>query len=75
MSGELLVILIVALIVFGPKKLPMLATHLGLLVRKLQQLKAQATTLLQQQVNELQLQENRRKAQEADKHYEKENSL
>ena len=71
-SGELLVILIVALIVFGPKKLSMLATHLGIVMRKLQQMKAQATTLWQQQLNELQLQENQRKAKEADEQYEKE---
>jgi sec-independent protein translocase protein TatB len=66
---ELLVIFIVALIVFGPKKLPMLATHLGLLMRQLQQWKIQAQTFWQQQLNEYQLQENQRKAEEADKQY------
>lgn len=71
-SGELLVILIVALIVFGPKKLPMLATHLGILIRKFHQIKAQAAVLWQQQLNALQLQENERKAQEADEQYKKE---
>lgn len=65
-GGELLVIFIVALIVFGPKKLPMLATHLGLLIRKLNQIKTQAAILWQQQLNALQLQENQRKAKEAD---------
>lgn len=69
MSMELLVIFIVALIVFGPKKLPMLATHLGLLMRQVQQWKTQAQTFWQQQLNEYQLQENQRKAEEADKHY------
>lgn len=69
MSMELLVIFIVALVVFGPSKLPMLATHLGMLVRKFNQLKAQATLFWQQQLNEYQLQENKRKAEEADKHY------
>ncbi|WP_392538361.1 twin-arginine translocase TatA/TatE family subunit [Legionella sp. 227] len=73
-SGELLVILMVALIVFGPKKLPMLATHLGLLLRKLNQLKAQAAALWQQQLNAVQLQENQRKAKEADEQYKKEQS-
>ncbi|CAM3079555.1 TatB protein (twin arginine translocation) [Legionella steigerwaltii] len=73
-SGELLVIFIVALIVFGPKKLPMLATHLGLLVRKFNQLKTQAAALWQQQLNALQLQENQRKAKEADEQYKKEQS-
>jgi Sec-independent protein translocase protein TatA len=71
-TGELFVILIVALIVFGPKKLPMLATHLGLLVKKFFEFKAHASALWQQQLNELQLQENLRKAKEADEHYEKE---
>ncbi|KTC80807.1 Sec-independent protein translocase subunit TatA/TatB [Legionella cherrii] len=73
-SGELLVILIVALIVFGPKKLPMLATHLGLLLRKFNQLKAQAASLWQEQLNAVQLQENQRKAKEADEQYKKEQS-
>lgn len=70
-SGELLVIFIVALIVFGPKKLPMLATHLGMLVRKLHQLKTQAYWLWQQQLKALQLQENQRQAKEADEQYKK----
>ncbi|MDR3502442.1 MAG: twin-arginine translocase TatA/TatE family subunit [Legionella sp.] len=69
MSMELLVIFIVALIVFGPKKLPMLATHLGLLIRQLQQWKTQAQIFWQQQLNEYQLQENQRQAEEADKYY------
>lgn len=69
MSMELLLIFIVALVVFGPTKLPMLATHLGLLVRKLQRLKTQANTFWQQQINEYQLQENKRKAEEADQQY------
>ena len=73
-GGELLVILIVAFIVFGRKKLPMLATHLGLLVRKFHQLKAQAVALWQQQLDVLQLQENQRKAKEADEQYKKEQS-
>ncbi|KTC91572.1 twin-arginine translocase TatA/TatE family subunit [Fluoribacter dumoffii] len=71
-SGEILLILLVALIVFGPNKLPMLARHLGLLIRRLNQFKAQATVLWQQQLNELQLQENQRKAKEADEQYKKE---
>lgn len=69
MNMELLVIFIVALIVFGPKKLPMLATHLGLLFRQIHRWKAQATAFWQQQLNEHQLQENKRKAEEADKYY------
>jgi sec-independent protein translocase protein TatB len=70
MSSELLLILVVALIVFGPKKLPMLATHLGLIVRQLNQLKTKASLLWEHQLNELHLEDNKRKAAEADKHYE-----
>ncbi|MDR3442538.1 MAG: twin-arginine translocase TatA/TatE family subunit [Legionella sp.] len=70
MSGELLLICIVALIVFGPKKLPMLAQHLGLLLRQVNQLKSKAAALWQEQLNELQLQENKRKAEEADRQYQ-----
>lgn len=68
MSGsELLLILLVALIVFGPKKLPMLATHLGLMLSKVTHLKQQVHQWQQQ----LTLQENERKAQAADEHYKK----
>lgn len=69
-SGELLLTLLVALIVFGPQKLPLLATHLGLLVRKCRQFSRYASHWWQQQLNELQLQENERKAAEADRDYQ-----
>lgn len=68
-ASELLLTLIVALIVFGPSKLPMLATHLGILIRQLNQFKKQAKLLWQQQLDEFQLLENTKKAQEADEHY------
>ena len=70
-SGELLLILIVALIVFGPKKLPMLASHLGILIRKFNQTKEKASLIWQQQLKELQLHENKIKAEEVDKQYKK----
>jgi len=66
-SGELVLIFIVALIVFGPKKLPMLAAHLGLLVHKFNQFRTHAALLWQRQLNEFQLQENKRKAEEVEK--------
>jgi sec-independent protein translocase protein TatB len=69
MSLELLLILLVALIVFGPQKLPMLASHLGLLMRHLNKLKATTSVFWQQQLNEYQLEENKHKAEEADNHY------
>lgn len=70
--GELLVIFLVTLLVFGPKKLPMLATHLGIWIRKLNQLKVQSSLLWQQQVKELQLQENMRKAKDAEEQHKME---
>lgn len=69
MSAELLVICVVAIIVFGPNKLPMLAQHLGLALRRLEQFKGEASKVWQQQLNQLQLQENKRKAEKADQHY------
>lgn len=68
-SGELLLTFIVALIVFGPSKLPMLTTHLGLLMQKINKVKEQAASFWQQQLNEHQLQENQHKAEQADEHY------
>ncbi len=64
--SELLLIFFVACVVFGPSKLPMLATHLGKLVRKLTFFKEQASTFWHNQLNEWQLQENIRKAKEAE---------
>lgn len=73
-SGELLLTLVVALVVFGPSKLPMLATHLGQLLRKINHIKTKASLLWEEQLKELQLQENKRKAEEVDKKYRSENS-
>ncbi|AAU28952.1 TPA: twin-arginine translocase TatA/TatE family subunit [Legionella pneumophila] len=72
--GELLLVFIVAIIVFGPSKLPMLATHLGMLVRKLNQLKEHTSSFWQQQLNEIQLYENQRKAEKADQQYQQTDS-
>ncbi|WP_165474888.1 twin-arginine translocase TatA/TatE family subunit [Legionella sp. PL877] len=70
MSGELLLTLFVAIVVFGPNKLPMLAEHLGKLFRQFNKLKQQATTFWRNQLNEQQLQENTRKAEKADALYQ-----
>ncbi|MDP3268248.1 MAG: twin-arginine translocase TatA/TatE family subunit [Legionella sp.] len=70
MSGEILLILIVALVVFGPSKLPMLAAHLGLVMRKVSQLKEGIQVYWQNQLNELKLQENLHKAAKADGQYQ-----
>lgn len=69
MSGEILLILLVALVVFGPNKLPLLANHLGKLFHALNHLKQQLQNFWQQQCQEHQLEENTRKANEADLKY------
>ncbi|KTC88129.1 MULTISPECIES: Sec-independent protein translocase subunit TatA/TatB [Legionella] len=70
-SAELFLTFLVALIVFGPNKLPMLAEHLGKLFRLLNQFKQQATTFWETQLSEYQLKENTRKAEQADTLYQK----
>lgn len=69
-SGELLVILVVGVIVFGPSKLPMLAEHLGKFFRKVNQAKEQVGKFWQAQLNEQQLRENEQKAKKADSQYQ-----
>jgi sec-independent protein translocase protein TatB len=68
--AELVLIFAVALVVFGPTKLPMVATHLGLIFRKIQQTREHAYKLWQQQLNEVQLLENIKKAEDVDKLYD-----
>ena len=68
-ASELFLTLVVALVVFGPKKLPMLARHLGQLIAKGHSYRQQAHVLWQSQINEQRLQENRHQAQEADALY------
>ena len=74
-TGELLLTFIVAILVFGPKKLSMLAYHLGKLVSRFNQYKQQALVFWRQQLSEQQLQENIKKAEKADNHYIQEASL
>ncbi len=73
--GELLLTMVVALAVFGPKKLPMVAHHMGKLVGRFNSFKQQAAAFWQQQQSEQQLQENIRKAEKADAGYEKDKNL
>ncbi len=73
--GELLLTLVVALTVFGPKKLPMVAHHLGQWASRFNRFKQQAAAFWQQQQNEQQLQDNIRKAQKADAGYQQEKKL
>ncbi len=67
--AELLLILVVALLVLGPKKMPMLAYHLGKLMRYCFHYKQKALLFWQQQYH---LQENIDKAVKADKNYHSE---
>ena len=68
--GELLLTALIALVVFGPDKLPMLARHLGKLAAQFQRYKHQAMLLWQAQLNQQQLQENMRKADKVDAVYQ-----
>lgn len=69
--AELLVIALVALCVFGPNKLPELAQNIGRLVGKARKLKTQFDEYLHQQQLQLELEKNIKKAEQADKSYEK----
>lgn len=71
--SQLLLILVVALVVLGPQKLPMVAHHIGILVGRLRGYKNQATAFWQQQLKEQKLQENISKAQKADAGYHHDN--
>lgn len=67
---ELLLILVVAVIVFGPSKLSMLASHLGLFIKKFDQIKAQVDSYWHQQQMTFHLKENEQKAKHADQYYQ-----
>jgi sec-independent protein translocase protein TatB len=67
---ELLVILFVALIAFGPKQLPMVVKHMARAIRLLTQLKDQAAEQWHAQAKEWQLIDNEEKAAQADKQYQ-----
>lgn len=70
-NGELLLTLLVALLVFGPNKLPMLARDLGRFFAKIQKLKAR---IWQEWDANQSLAENEAKALVADQHYGANNS-
>lgn len=69
--GEILLTLFVALLVFGPKHVPMVAHHVGKLCAYLSEYKERAAVFWQGALNEYQLQENTKKANEADFLYQK----
>lgn len=69
--AELLLTLMVALLVFGPKKLPMLAHHLGRVIARVNGYQQKWIKFCQQQCEAQQLQENIQKAEAADRDYQK----
>jgi sec-independent protein translocase protein TatB len=71
---ELLLIFFVAVVVFGPAKLPMLASHLAKAFKFLESLKEQAQRFWQNQINEQKLLENTKKAEQSDKIYQSKHS-
>lgn len=71
MSLELLLIICVALLVFDPKKLPMLAKHIGMLRKTLQHYHQKWQALQEQVAREATLHIREEQAREADKHYHK----
>lgn len=66
---EWLVIVVVAFVVFGPQKLPQLATQVGTILRKLNQVRYQMNRFLQTQLQEQQLLQNQQKAEDAEALY------
>ena len=71
--GELLVILVVSVVVFGPNKLPMVAKHLGMAVRQFNGWKFQWQTVWQNILLAQQLEENQQKANAVDDIYLQQN--
>lgn len=62
--------LIIAVCVFGPSRLPMLARHLGAGLRRLQKLRERFSGMLEEVAKECTLAENERRAADADARYE-----
>lgn len=69
-GGELLLTGFVALIVFGPSKLPGFLKHIGFVLSKLNALKERAHLLWQVEMKKEALLENEKKALVADKEYQ-----
>lgn len=68
-AGELLLTAFIALLVFGPKQLPTLARQLGALMKRVNDYKQQFYAFLEAENQAHQLQDNMKKAAEADEKY------
>lgn len=65
--GELSLVIVIALIIIGPKQLPAVAQRLGLWLRQWRALTASMQNELQKQQRQQQLTDNEARAQAADK--------
>lgn len=72
--GEIIVILVVALFVFGPDKLPTLAQHAATLFNKLQALKMRFHSEVDDIFKQQQYEENLRKAEATERAAKKDTS-
>ena len=70
MSFELLIICLVGLLVFGPKKMPMLARDLAKLWQFCSHLKQEFSKFWDEKLKELTLEDNENKAKKADEIYQ-----
>lgn len=68
-TGELLLTLFIALLVLGPKQLPDVARQLGRLIKQGNEYRQQLFRFFEEQRLEHQLQDNMKKAAEADEKY------
>ena len=69
-TGELLLIAFVALVVFGPNRLPTLARQLAKFFKRVNHYKQQFYQFLEIQSLTQQLEENQKKAAKADEQYQ-----
>lgn len=67
--AEVFIVVIITLVVFGPKRLPQLAQRAGKLWSSLLRLKEEMQVMLAGEVRQSELQENIAKAKQADAHY------
>ena len=70
MFGELLLIIVIAILVIHPKKWPMIAHHIAKSIQLLATYKQKAIQFWLIQLNRYQLEENNKKAAVADNEYQ-----